>query len=74
MLLAEILFRNSKLQAIEIDMGEERKKARKKNMAEKYLKKFISNRSWLSRHDVMSSHARKIHQCLKSGAQVFKIP
>ena len=66
MFLTEILFRNSKLQAIEIDMGKERNKARKskqkKNIANKYLKNLISNRSWLSRRDVMSSHGREIHQ------------
>ena len=65
MFLTEILFRNSK-QAIEIDVGKERKKAikskQKTNIAEKHLKNLISNRSWLSRRDVMSSHGRKIHQ------------
>ena len=84
--LTEILFRNSKLQAIEIDMGKERKKARKskqkKNIAQKYLKNLISNRSWLSRRDVMSSQDTSNGKwsflnlqpsCLKAGAQVFKI-
>ena len=44
---------------------ESEKEQTKESLAKKYLKDLISNSSWLTRCDVMSSHARKIHQYRK---------